>query len=420
MKRICFLFTFGFAMILTDCNHNDTIAGDDNKNGTQGGIHIRGRVTGLQKGNTSHSLLDAKKVLLYSQYYYRLVDIAADTFSVTAEFRSGVALIFLDDSNKYIGHLSPRGVNVLPLGNLSNGINTTIDLSTLQLIGNTVIPARDPFGNAIQISDEELQSLKIADGYFESIAKNIDSDNDGIPDVLANKQVVFTTHYGMYGGHWGHNDTIPAPVDSSDRFVGYGLEVGGGSALTFYAGNISFTGPSQDPSSDIILWGMRKAPQCGGNRGFIASFNRWDGTYTHSGPNLFHNFRQFKKGKYTLTLDWTNKYNLEYTCVDMKYNLLIITPTLHTDSLGRLTSITFQYKLPDGKPINPSSVLSDVMVQLSNKLTGPILDARINTSSSSTDFTTLTMDVPVDISNLGSILVSYNDLAGNFYGISWN
>lgn len=418
MKKIFSLSVFVVAMILTDCKHDDTIAGGDFK--SEQGIHIRGRVTGLRKGNTSYSLLDAKKVLLYSQNYYTLVDIAADTFSVSAEFRSGVALIFLDANNKYIGHLSPRGVNMLPLGNLSDGMNTTIDLSSLQLIGNTVIPSRDPFGDAIQISDEELQSLKIADGYFETIAKNIDSDNDGVPDVLANKQVVFTTHYGMHGGHWGHNDTLPVLIDSAERFVMYGLEVGGGSALTFYAGNISFAGPSQDPIPDIILWGMRKAPECGGNRGFIASFNCWDGTYTHNGPNLYHNFRQFKKGTYTLTLDWSNTYKLEYTCVDMKYNLLIITPTLHTDSLGRLTSITFQYKLSNGSTMNPSSVLSDVMVQLSNKFSGSILDARINTSSSSADFTTLTMDVPVDISNLGSLLVSYNDLVGNFYGISWN
>jgi len=56
-----------------------------------------------------------------------------------------------------------------------NGENTSIDLADLTLVGNSIIPSHDPFGNEIIISEAEITRLKEIDGFFESLAKNIDA-----------------------------------------------------------------------------------------------------------------------------------------------------------------------------------------------------------------------------------------------------
>lgn len=422
MKRLFPLVLLLSLLVLPRCaddRQNPVSPGGENNNHGDGNfveIAIKGRISGLSKTADSVSLADARKVLVYSQNYYRLIDISADTFAVPARFGTGVALIFLTENNRYIGHLSSRGINMLPLGSLIDGEQTVIDLSMLTLDGTTVIPSRDPFGNAIVISDQELHTLKSVDGYFESIAKNIDADNNGTPDVLENKQIVFATHFNLFGGHWGHNDTLPSTMDTAHMYANYGLEIGGGSALSFYAGNISLNGPLNDPHNDIVLWGFLKAPACGGGRGFIASFARL--TNAPPGAPWGTSFLPFRTGTYTLTLDWDNIFTVEYSCLDLKQNLVHVIPTLHTDSLGRLTSVTFEYKLPDGTVINPASILTNVMIQLSSRYT-QFLSVGLNTSKNPENFYRLTMDVPVDISTLESVLIGYDDYTGNHYGIGW-
>lgn len=421
MKQVLFLMVLFTILFVPHCDlqkDNPVSPDKNNNNGNNNNfsVRIKGTITGMKKSGDSLSLVDAKKVLVYSQFYYTLTEISSDTFSVPANFGTGVALIFLTSDNQYIGHLSSRGLNMLPLGNLVNGEHTVIDLSTLTLVGKTVIPSRDPFGNAIVISEQELQTLKKVDGYFESIAKNLDADNDGIPDVLSNKQLLLATQFHLYGGHWGHNDTLPTVKDAEHYYANYGLEVGGGSALSFYAANIVLSGPLQDPQNDIILWGFMKAPACGGGRAFIASFARLENAPL--GAPWGTSFLPFRKGTYRLTLDWDNVHTLEYTCLDMKENLIHVIPTLHTDSRGRLISISFEYKLPNGTTINPASLLTSVMVQLSSRYT-QFLSLRMNDANGKPYFSELVFDVPVDISTLESILIGYDDYIGNHYSIGW-
>ncbi|MHB1050497.1 MAG: hypothetical protein ACYC09_10490 [Bacteroidota bacterium] len=424
MKQFLSMIVLFTVLFIPHCDQqkdNPVIPDNLNNNGNNNennnfNVRIKGTITGMKKSGDSLSLADAKKVLVYSQYYYTLTEISSDTFSVPANFGTGVALIFLTGDNHYIGHLSSRGLNMLPLGNLVNGEHTTIDLSTLTLVGKTVIPSHDPFGNAIVISDQELQTLKTVDGYFESIAKNLDADNDGLPDVLSNKQLLLATQFNLFGGHWGHNDTLPTVMDTAHYYANYGLEIGGGSALSFYAANIILSGPEQDPQNDIILWGFMKAPACGGGRAFIASFARMENA--PPGAPWGTSFLPFRKGTYRLTLDWDNVYSMEYSCLDIKENLIHVTPTLHTDSLGRLLSITFEYKLPNGATVNPASILSSVMIQLSSRYT-QFLSLRMNDVNGKPYFSELVFDVPVDISTLESILIGYDDYIGNHYSIGW-
>jgi len=405
-------------MLIVSCNK------DNDSSTEKSGIVIKGTIpAGSRKSvdsnaDGSKSLSDAKKVLVFSKYYYEVCDIVNGGFSVTGQIGTGVALIFLDANNKYIGNLAPHGLNMLPLGSLSNGENTIIDLSTLTLVGTSVIPAHDPLGNEIQITETEISRLKALDSYYEAIAKNIDIDNDGNPDVLTDKQLVIYTMFTIVGGRWGINNTAPVPNDSEHYYVNYMLEFGGGSALTFTDNKISVSGPVEDPYTDIKLWGYMKAPQCGGDRAFISSFCRE--TRAQEGAPFGSAFMPFKKGTYTLTLDDNRKFTLSYSSIDMQYNLVIVSPTLHTNSDGKLTYITFQYKLPDGTPINPASVLTNVMVQLSNNQHTQFYVNDKTKLTCLTGFNELKLDTPLDISDMHHIDLWYDDLLGNQYDILWN
>jgi hypothetical protein len=387
------------------------------------GIIIKGHIpkAGLMKSESvksgeSLSLADAKKIIIFSKYYYSLTDIVADSFSVNGRIGTGVSLIFLDANNHYIGNLSPDGLNMLPLGNLTNGENTKIDLSDLSLVGHSVIPSHDPLGNEIIISQTEINSLKALDGYYESIAKNIDADNDSIPDVLSNKQLVVFNMFGVNGGHWGYNDSLPVPEDSAHYYVNYEIEINGGSALTFSNGNITLSGPAGNPYPMITTWGYMMAPQCGGNRGFISSFGVLDRAPMDAPWGTA--FLPFRKGTYTLTIDGNQKFTLDYSNIDVKNDLVIIAPTLHTNSAGKLTSITLEYKLPDGTVINPASMLTNVMIQLTDNRANQFFNSQMLTAS--TGFSAITPDSVLDISALHGMDIWYDDLLGNQYDIMWH
>lgn len=405
MKNL--FIVLALAVLLVSCT-------EDNEN-NPGGIVIKGSIlSGVKnaKADNALTLADAKKVLVFSNKYYQLYDIVDGSFSVTGEPGTGVALIFLDATNKYIGNLSAQGLNMLPLGNLTNGANTSIDLSTLTMVGTSVIPAHDPFGNEIVISEVEINSLKALGGYYASIAKNIDADNDGIPDVLSHKQLVVYSKFARFSGKWGLNQAAPVPTDDAHSYINYSVDIDAGSGLTFSDGNIRISGPDGDPYTDISTWDFRFNSN---NEGFTSSFNRQTNA-PHDAP-WGTTFLPFKMGTYTLTLDGTRKYTLEYSNMDVKYNLVIITPTLHTNSEGKLTSISFEYKLPDGTSVNPSSILTDVMLQFSDSQMGRLFNSP--TLDASTGLPSFTFDTPFDMSKLWQMDIWYNDLLGNKYDIIW-
>jgi hypothetical protein len=91
--------------------------------------------------------------------------------------------------------------------------------------------------------------------------------------------------------------------------------------------------------------------------------------------------------------------------------------TLHTNSEGKLTSITFEYKLPNGTVINPASMLTNVMVQCTDSQMHQFYNSPHITAGA--DFSVLTMETPLDISLLNGIDIWYDDLLGNQYNIIW-
>lgn len=393
---------FAILILLAGCSK-------DNNSGN-GMIPIKGTVSGptKSKSGTNSSLSDAKKVLVFSKYYYSLTDIVDGQFSVNGQIGSGVSLIFLDGANQYIGTLSTRGLNMLPLGNLPDGENTVIDLSSLTLEAKSVIPSHDPFGNEIKISETEINTLRTLGEYYESLAKNIDADNDGFPDILSNKELVVNTIFGVPSGSWGLNSREPV---LQQGVIKYTLEIAGGSALTFSNGNITLSGPAGDPYSDISLWGYSSNP--GAGRGFLASFGR-----NNNGGDSMH--PPFKKGTYTLTLNGNQNYTLDYSNIDVQNSLVIAAPTLNTNSEGKLVSVTLDYTLPNGDPVDPASIITNVGVQLSDHNQNTIFINDRNRLNYKTGFSIIKTETPVDISNLMVMNVNYDDLLGNTYLIVWN
>ena len=353
MRNIIIMLIVSFIIVSCEKDH------EPNK------IIIKGTISGNTKlksevltTTSSLSLSDAKKVLVFSKYYYELYDIVDGAFSVNGRLGTGVALIFLDDGNKYIGNLSNKGLNLLPLGNLSNGENTTIDLSTLTLVGTNVIPSHDPFGNEIIISEQEINSLQVVGEYFESLAKNIDTDNDGVADILTKTHLVATSIFGFTNcGYGGFNNKRPIVNNSSQLEITYSLAIAGGENIILHD-NITLSGPVGDPYSDINSYPFVKN-RFDGSYGFLASFFR--ATENNA-------FVPFKKGTYTLTIDNIKSYTLNYSNMDAFYGMVLVIPSIQTNSSGKLTSISLEYKFPDGREIiNPANLLTNVMAQVCNK-----------------------------------------------------
>jgi hypothetical protein len=405
MKKT-FLFLILFAIILSNCkkDNNDDDNNNNNNNNNPSGVIIKGKISGSKKGGDSLSLSDARKVIITWATNYAIVDITADSFSIGANMGTACALIFLDENYQYIGNLCTDGLEMLPLGNLSNGENTVIDLSTLTMVGTHVIPSHDPFGNEIIITQEEMASFQEVDAFYESLAKNIDTDNNGSPDVLNNTQIFITSRFFLNtGGHWGTDSVPVSPFDTSNYSISYALVVWPGTALNVPdENNLILTGPAGDPYSNISL--LCFIQQTGG--GFYAAFKRDTLPPGTSAP--------FKKGIYTLTLNGTEAHTFEYCNINAKYNLVVASPTLHTNSEGKLTSISIEYKLPNGSIVSPENILSDVNVQLTDSTS-----FQFYSSPQQDGFYTFTPDVPLDISALVKVMVTYSDIMGNWYQILW-
>ena len=98
MKKL--IFMFAILIMIISCNKDNS--GDIQNNS---GIVIKGTIPVSQskslKVNSANSLSlsDATKVIVFSKYYSELYDIVNNTFSVTGQIETGVALIFLDANN---------------------------------------------------------------------------------------------------------------------------------------------------------------------------------------------------------------------------------------------------------------------------------------------------------------------------------
>lgn len=408
MRNLILIFTV--LVVIVSCNK------DNNSNGA--GIVIKGRISQSSmkslgtKSEETIPLSDAKRVFVVNlnngQLRSEFIDITDGSFTATAEIGMAAALVFLDANNKYIGTLSTRGLNLLPLSKLIDGENTSIDLADLTLSGTSVIPSHDPFGNEIIITDAEINRLKEIDGFFESIAKNIDANNDGILDAVNNKQLFIKTRFWTHAANWGINSIAPLMSDIDKTTVDYSIELDGGTGFSSPA-SILLSGPASSPYNDISTQFINS----NGNGGFYSGIRRSGGL--------------FDKGIYTINIDGYT-CTMEYSNNDADQNLMFVLPTLHTNSEGKVVSVSLEYKLADGSPIDPVNILTDIMIQFSDGSGNQYFNTpwiRYEGASTSgcncvTGVFTFTPDSPVDISNLKNITIPYNDILGNTYFIAWS
>lgn len=409
MKNLILVFAVLFMIV--SCKK------DNNSNSS--GIVIKGRISqsssmksaGAKSLNTI-PLSDAKKVFVVNldngQLRSEFIDINDGSFTASAQIGIAAALVFLNADNKYIGTLSPRGLNILPLSKLTEGENTSINLADLTLTGTSVIPSHDPFGNEIIITDTEINRLKEIDGFFESLAKNIDADNDNIIDALSDKQLFIKTRFWVHANHWGLNSSLPLMSDIDKNSLGYQIELDGAQGFS-KPNSIVLSGPLDNPYNDISTQFINS----NGNGGFYSGILRTNGL--------------FKKGTYAIKIDGKD-YTLDYSNNDAGQNQVFVLPTLHTNSEGKVVSISLEYKLPDGSPIDPINILTDLMIQFGDDtqnqyFSSPwIVNANTGTHRSNVveGVYSYTPASPIDISHLQNITIPYNDLLGNTYFISWN
>jgi hypothetical protein len=409
MRNLIIVFTFLFAFV--SCSKD--------KNSGGSGIVIKGKIsqTGSMKSSGAKSLntiplSDTKKVFIVDLdngvLTTEVVDIADSAFSASATMGMAKALVFLNADNKYIGTFASRGLYLLPLNKLAQGENTTIDLANLTLSGTSVIPSHDPFGNEIIITDDEINRLKAVDGFFETLAKNIDANNDGVLDIQNDKQLFIKTRFWVHASHWGMNSTAPSMADIDYTTQSYHMELDGGKGFS-KPNSIIVTGPVENPYNDIATMFIND----NGMGGFYSGIGRSGGL--------------FQKGTYSINIDGYN-CTMVYSNTDASVSQLYVLPTLHTNAEGKVTSISLEYKLPDGTSIDPINFLTDLGIQFTDDAQIQYFNSpwicNANTGQHKGEHVEgvfeYTPATPVDISHLNGVTIAYNDLLGNTYFISWS
>ena len=400
---------------LSSCNKGD----DPGSNGAR--IIIKGKIsvnhlksTGLKSTN-SLSLSDAKKVLVFNSTGYQLFNIEDSAFTAKAISGTATALAFLDAENKYIGALCAGGLNVLPLVSLKDGDNTIIDLSNLTLDGTRVIPANNPIGNEIDLNAGEIEWYKELGAYYEALSKNIDADNDGVPDILNKKEFNISTIFDIYCGSWGLNDTPPQINDTANFFVNYAMRIAGGKALIPVNQNITLSGPESSPYNDIIQPHYATGPDC-----FIAFFKRE--TQAPQGYPFGSAFLPFAPGLYTVTLDNKN-YTLNYSNINAKYFFILAEPTVHTNESNEVVSVSVEYRDMDQVPVTAENFVFQTQVTLDGFQGNQL--CQVGTlwenpeAKTNTELYNFTLPDPVPLSLIRSVGICYVDMIGNAYNIGF-
>lgn len=411
MKNLIILVTILLVTISCSKNDNELNAPKILIKGTISSQNLKSAGT-----NTANqlSLTDAKKVLVFNSTSYKVFDITNNSFSAEAVAGTATALAFLDGNNRYIGCLTAGGLNVLPLVSLKDGDNTIIDLSTLTLEGTSVIPANNPLGNSILLTNEEIEWYKELGGYYESLSKNIDADNDGVPDILTKKDINISTIFNISCGPWTINNAATQVVDSNNIFINYIIRLCTGAALKPTDTNVRVVGPAGSPTNDITQLGFSFGPDC-----FIASFGRrLQGVHL---PPFGEVLLPFEDGTYTITLQ-NKTYTLNYAKISAKHFFILAKPTIHTNSNNEIVSVTIDYRDVENQPVIAENYVFQTQVTLDGADTqlrqmGALWENP--EAKTNDDLYNFILPTPLPMSQLARLSVMYLDVIGNSYNIGY-
>ena len=379
-------------------------------------ITIKGKiiqpVRKMLQGEATDSLAlsDAAKVLVFYGNEYDLAEIKKDgSFSARATLGSATAIAFLTKDNEFIGNLVVGGLNFLPLNDYELSV---IDLSTLSLDGKRVIPASDPIGKSIILNEDEMNFMLEVGAYYEALAKNIDMNNDNIPDVLQNGFIAINTNQTFTAGQCGLNSDSAVLLPVNQFAPNYFMHLHGPVALLSSTDNAlpenaTLTGPSGNPYADIKNAGNSYSNQVEFKVNFARGQNEW---------------LPFEKGEYTLHID-NKEFTFNYSNINMLKHWVLTVPVLITNSNNEVTDISLKFRFPNGTEANPRKLLkSGIDIQVNGKNGQQITEQLTSVYSSldpNYDYYTIKLENPIPLSDIGSINLLYDDIFGNRGGNTW-
>jgi len=408
------VLTFAIAAAMVSCS-KDKESDNSAKIVIKGTIPQFGNLKSTASLSVGPLLSDAKKVLVFNSNSYEVYTIGDSTFAAKAMAGTATALAFLDADNKYIGALCAGGLNMLPLVSLRDGDNTVIDLSNLTLDGTLVIPTNNPIGSEIDLNEDEINRYKELGAYYESLSKNIDADNDGIPDILNKREFNISTLFDIYCGMWGLNDTPPQLYDTAHFFTNYGMRIAGGKGLIPANQEITLSGPAGSPYNDITQPHYATGPDC-----FIAFFKRE--VPAPPGYPFGSAFLPFAPGIYTVTLDNKN-YTLNYSNINSKFYFIIAVPTLFTNDANEVISVSIEYLDMGLSPVTAENFIYQTQVLLTdyqdNQLSCEGALWENPEAKTNTELYNFTFSKPVPLSQIRTVGICYVDMIGNAYNIGF-
>lgn len=409
-------------------------------------VTLKGKISTLQSVNNAArvksdelSLANAEKVMIFYGNEYILVDIKKDgTFAGHVPIGNSTVVTFLTSDNEFIGNLYTGGLNFLPLNGLEDDVDV-IDFSTLTLENKRVIPANDPIGKTIKLSDAELDFMQEIGKFYESMAKNIDMDNDGVPDLYKNISIFLSTNRGFEAGTFGVKNEKEAQITKVYEYSGCdNLKIEGyvdwfSQQILGITNHATLSGPAHNPYNDIVNTSSNKGPDNEKDKeSYYIDFGR-------------QNNRLFESGIYTLHMDKRDFTFDYYFDLNMKDFWVYAMPTLVTDKNGYVTEVSIDYTMKDGRKLNPEKIISSsISLNLSvykyenamdvydswgmngQPLPGEeaiveIVRRDLLTSlKKNYNFYKIELREPIKLSNIKSVQTSYIDLFGNSAGNGWN
>ncbi|GEM_PF-595543 len=385
-------------------------------------VKISGKIDRSKSGSSDnqkntdndYTLDQAEKVLIFYGRKYDLVNIRNDgSFSGRAPLGSATAVAFLTENNEFIGNLFVGGINFLPLVS-DNGELSEIDLEELTLDGDRVIPANDPLGSQIILSEAELEFMNEVGAYYRSLSKNIDMNNNITPDVMEHGIIDITICSNFFAGKFGVNNSAAELGSFDASSINYTIFMEGpiewiSSSDNSIPENAYISGPADDPCTDLRNAGNSYS----NNSNFKVNFARGlnDGV-----------FLPFPAGIYTLHID-NQEFTFYYSNLNTFNYWVLAIPTLITNSENQVTHIQLHYQFPDGTEIDPQRLLSTgISIDISGENYNNILSQLYESGDGSDpeyDYHNIELETPISLDDIQSVRIGYGDLFGNECGNSW-
>ena len=384
------------------------------------------------------TLADAAKVMVFYGNQYQIIEIKSDgSFSGKVPLGNSTLVTFLTGDNQFIGNLYTGGLNFLPLQGLDEEIDL-IDFSTLTLDNKRVIPENDPVGKSIKLTEAELSFMKEVGKFYESMAKNIDMNNNKIPDLYEDITIFLSTSRQFDGGECGIKGEKKAKITGTYDLKGTNiLKIEGyvdwfSEKIIGISKNATLTGPAANPYNDIINNSNQEFDDNERDK-------EWYGVdFARQNNDLF------ETGTYTLHIDKQDFSFDYYFDLNMKDFWVFAVPTLVVDSKGYVTEVEIEYQLKDGRKVKPERVLSssislninvfsydssmDVYDSWSMSGNGKPGEAAIveivrrnalENLRKNYNHYKIELPKPIKLSNIESVGTSYLDMFNNSAGNSW-